>query len=251
VRNALYSYVSEEFFDLSQVFVHNPTTQLMVSVAGTGNGQLTTTLVYHWIDRTWGHKQLNSGYGFDSALISLGTAQETWDDLGPVAPLIAYPRFVQGKTWDEQRDGSWNKGVYQPSVPDIVLFESDEVTDQQNPLWWVSLLAIDNTNSAGSSIFCQAQRVGLPIEGADGLAMITEVWPEMTGDIPVTLTFGGQMTIDGDIRWDDPITFTPGQDFSVTPRVTGRWLAMRVESNDRGKWRLSGMTLDWQRAGER
>jgi hypothetical protein len=251
VRKALYSYVSEEYFDLSAVFVHAPTTQLFVSVAGTENGQLTTSLVYHWVDRTWGHKALANSYGFDSALVSLGTAKEAWDDLGPAAPFIPYPRFIQGKTWDEQRDGSWNKGVYQPSVPDVILYESDEVTDPGTPLWWVSLLAIDNTNSAGDELFCQAQRVGLPIEGADGLAMITEVWPEMTGDIPVRLTFGAQMTVDGDLLWDAPIEFMPGRDFSVTPRVTGRWLAVRVESQSRGKWRLSGLTLDWQRAGER
>ena len=164
-----------------------------------------------------------------------------------VAPLNPYQRMVPGKTWDQQNDGSWNKGIYQPSVQDVLVYESNDA----DTLWWVSVIALSDSNSDGSAKLCRAERTGIPIEGADGLAMITEVWPEAVGTIPLRITIGGMDAENSTPNWDTPITFTPGVTNSITPRITGRFICIRVESEAIGNWSLGALTYNWERAGER
>jgi hypothetical protein len=155
--------------------------------------------------------------------------------------------MVPGKTWDQQNDGSWNKGIYQPSVQDVLVYESNDA----DTLWWVSVIALSDSNSDGSEKLCRAERTGIPIEGADGLAMITEVWPEAVGTIPLRITIGGMDAENSTPVWDTPITFIPGVTNSITPRITGRFICIRVESEAIGSWSLGALTYNWERAGER
>jgi hypothetical protein len=219
-----------------------------LGVVSAGYSQLTDALIYNWKENTWGHKRLNYGYGFDTANVTLSENLPTWDELGVVVPYLApNPRMDPGKTWDEQKTGPWNKGVYQPSVPDIVLYQSNDT----NTAWWVSVMALNNANYDGTPKTCIATRTGLPIEGASGVVMLREVWPELIGDIPVQISIGGQETLDGAPAWDGPYEFNPDTSTSITPRVTGRFIAIKIESNSVGSWQLGALTLDWALVGER
>lgn len=247
VRRYLSKAISAELWDFSRVFVHTESSTLWIAGVEAGYRQLSSALIFNWEENTWGHKKLNYGYGFDSAFVRFGSALPAWDDLGvsQVTDVI-HPMWLQGSSWDQQTDGSWNKGVYQPSVRDIICYESND-TDTE---WWVSLIGIVNTNQDGSNKSCAATRLGIPIEGADGLAMITRVWPEVQGGT-IKFSVGAMMTPDGPPVWDGPYEFTPGKDFSIDPRVTGRFICLKVESFTNQEWRLGAVTFDWERAGER
>jgi hypothetical protein len=248
VRQGLYGSISEELWDFSQVFVHEDSSQLFIQGVEAGFRQLSSALVWNFEEDTWGHRRLSFGYGMDAVLATVVSGLPTWDELGAVAPLVQpTPFWIPGRSWDEQRDGSWNKGVYQPSVTDVLLYESNDT----DTAWWVALVAIANTDSDGQPKTCIAERVAIPIEGADGLAMVTEVWPEVRGDAPVEISIGSQMAANDAPIWDAPIAVTPGVTQSITPRLTGRYIAVRVRSQADGRWALGSLTLDWQRAGER
>lgn len=132
-------------------------------------------------------------------------------------------------------------------LTEIALYESNQADDS----WWVSMLDGSDTDADGVPLLCSAERIGLPIEGADALAMVTQAWLELDSTIPLAVTFGVQNDPDDTVSWGLPQTWTPGTTRFLTPRVTGRYLAVRVESNAVGNWRLGAITLEWQRAGER
>jgi hypothetical protein len=248
LRNSITNEISEELWERSQVYVHSATSQLFVAGVSAGFQQLSSALVFNYEEGTWGNRRLNFGYGFDEALVTVSADLPSWDELASQAPLNQkYPRMVGGQPWDEQTDGSWNKGVYQPSVPDILLYESNDADTS----WWVSVIALSDTDSSGNPKYCRAERVGMPIEGADGMAMVTEVWPEIIGSIPVNISIGGQISDGASPVWDGPYEFIPGVGGSVTPRVTGRFICVRVESRAAGNWNLAALTYQWERAGER
>jgi hypothetical protein len=249
VRSGLFNAISEEYWERSRVFVHPETSQLIVAGVGAGYQNLSGAMIYNWEENTWSTRQLHYSYGFDSAFVTTSTGLPTWDELGTPLPIAAGPdpMWLPGGTWDEQVDGSWNKGIYQPSTRDIIVYESND-TDTE---WWVSLVALVDTNFDGTPKTCLAERLCIPIEGADGLAMVTEVWPELQASIPVTISVGGQQAVDGEITWDSGHVVEPGKTNVVTPRVTGRFISFRVESFGNGRWELGALTFNWQRAGER
>jgi hypothetical protein len=247
IRRTIFNQVSEELWDLSQVYVSEATSQIYIAGVAAGALNLTDAYVYNYEEKTWGHRRLVNSYGFDTILVTEATSTLTWDQLGTPPLPKAMPMFIPGLSWDDQVDGSWNKGVYQPSVPDTIVYESNDTDDA----WWVSVIGLQNTNSDGSLKYCRADRVGLPIGGADKLMMLTQVWPEMVGQATVRFSFGGQMTEDGPTVWDGPYSYTVGSDNTITPRVTGRFLSLRVESEDIESWRLGAITYNFEPAGER
>jgi hypothetical protein len=247
IRRTLFNAISEELWELSQVYVHEATSQIYVSGARAGALNLSDSFVFNYEEKTWGHRQLINSYGYDTILVTDSTGALSWDELGTPAPFEISSRMEPGKPWDEQTSGTWNKGVYQPSVPDTVVYESND----SNTAWWVSIIGARDVDSLGNPKYCMAERVGIPIAGADRLMMVDEVWPEMTGSATVNISVGSQMSEGESLIWDGPHQFTPGVSSSITPRITGRFLAVKVESQADGNWRLGALTYNTQPAGER
>lgn len=239
--DSIFSTLSDSEWELSEVYVHEPSNTLWLGLASAGYAQLSGALIYNWKENTWGHKHLTFGHGFTSALITLTVDTPTWDELD-TTPMVG-----PGLTWDEQRGGSWNKGLYQPSVQDVILFESNDT----NTAWWASVLALNDSNSDGTAKSCQAVRTGISLEGAPGVVMVREIWPEVVGDIPVSISVGGMDALGSTPVWDGPYTFDPLSGVSITPRVTGRYIAIKLDSNAIGSWKFGAMTIDWAPAGER
>ncbi len=249
VRNGIFSQISEEKWDRSLLFVHPESSTLLVAGVEAGFSNLTAALVLNLEEDTWSHRKLTFGYGFDAVYASLTTGQPTWDDLVPgvTMGLGVTPQWVVGGTWDSQNISPWNKGVFLPSMTDVLVYEGNA----EDTAWSAALMALVNTNSDGSAKSCMAERIAIPIEGADGVSMITEVWPEIRGSAPLNFSIGGQMAANGEVFWDGPYTVQAGITESFTPRVSGRYIALRIESNTNGCWCLGSLTVNWERVGER
>lgn len=251
VRTGLLQDLSTEEWEFSQVFYAPQWQLLSVSIVEAGKTRLSKSLTLNLEEQTWGMRKLKNGYGFDNVFVVSSAGLPTWDDFSPVTPYPVdehpEPAWIVTGTWDDQTDGTWNKGVYRPSVPDIITYESSDDDTQ----WWVSVLALTTSNSDETPKFCMAERVALPIGGSDNYVMVTELWPEMRGDCPVDFYVGGQEAANGAVNWDGPFRFEPGIGQSITPRVTGRYIAIRIESHSLGDWSLGALTLDWELAGDR
>lgn len=248
IRRTLYNAISEELWARSQVYVAPQTSQIMISGARAGAVNLSDSFVYNYEEKTWGHRGLVNSHGYDTILVTDSTGTLTWDELGlPPDPFNLQPRMESGVPWDEQRSGTWNKGVYQPSVPDTIVYESNDT----DTAWWVSVIGAQDLNSNGAPKYCMAERVGIPVGGADSLVMVDRVWPEMVGSTPVDFYIGSQFSEGETVQWDGPHRFVPGVDQSITPRITGRFMSVRVESQYDGNWRLGAMTYNVMPAGER
>jgi hypothetical protein len=246
IRKALFNAISEEYWERTRLFVHQPTSTLYVcGVSADSNNNFSFAFTYDWEQDTWGRRKLNNATSLLTALVSYSSGLQ-WDQLGTPSSGGS-GAFKPGMPWDQQNQGSWNKGVYQPSTPDLLVLESNEADTQ----WWASLGALVNTDSLGRVKYCAAERVGMAIEGADGVVMLTEVWPEVLGYGTVNFYAGGMDELNSPVRWDGPYQFELGIDNHFCPRVTGRLACIRIESEMDGAWSLAGLTFNWVRAGER
>ena len=248
VRAGMYANLSTDEWELAQLFYAVTASTLIVAIVDAGYQHLSRAFTFNLEENTWGVRQLHNSYGFDNALIETRDGMPTWDQMGPGVPYnIPAPVWVQGGTWDDQTNGSWNQGVYRPSTPDIIVYESsaDDTT------WWVSVLAISTGNHDGTPKYCSAERIAIPIGDASKPYMVTEVWPELRGESQVNLWIGAQDAPNGAVRWEGPFPFTPTQGVHITPRVTGRFLAFRIESESLGDWALGAYSVQFETAGDR
>jgi len=254
VRNAIYKSLSEQFWERNQLYYHGPSELLFVAGVTTGD-RLTEAHIYNPNTRTWGHRTLLNSYGFDTAYLKLNLGVPTWNEFPfPTNPDVRarQPRWDVNGTWDDQTDGTWNKGVYQPSIPDIIVYESNNKPASNGGEFWVSFIyGVRPVEWNGATKNCVAERVGIPINSVPGLAQITEVWFEMEGQEPVQFEVGAQETEQGPITWSPIYEDIPVREVHLDPRLTGRFIAWRVSSKNGSYWKLSGLTFRWESAGER
>jgi hypothetical protein len=253
VRRALISAIGDAWWQATQVYAHVPTGVIFLCGAADGSaGELSNAMIYSMENGTWGHRSLGRSYGIGAAVLQLagsGGGDLTWDDLaGPVPDPLPPTGWVPGLPWDQQTLSAWNQGSYDPDVSDIIIYKENDTGDA----WWLSaMLTKQAADIDGEPIYTVMERVGLPIEGCDGIAMITDCWVDPVQRVPLVFRFGSQATPEAQVVWGPPVTLEAGQTY-LDPRVSGRFLAYRIESTDTvGEWRIGALTFNWERDGER
>lgn len=282
-RKAAFALLSEGSWDAAQCFYDSYTSRLYLAYpTQDGMRSLQGALVYNLEEDTYYTYLLQNGWGFDLAFANASVSgAPTYDDFpqgelcdedpnNPGEPIncVPTPGYVPGAgvgppwdpsgAYDTMVGISYDKQVETPSVPDLVMYESDAADTK----WWLVKRG-GTTNSDGSAKLCRVGRTGLPVEGAHGIAQLNWCWPETTGgleddtgetpvEVPLAIRFGSQETEEGEVSWDPVVQdIYPGSTQTLDPRVSGRFLAWEVESNGIGSWRLAALTLGWEPAGRR
>lgn len=231
--------VSSEQWEKSALFVHYPSRSLYIAIVKSGYTYITEVLRYDWSSDTWSAFTVSDAYGLDELMVRMTLTPDPWDE-------------ASSKPWNDPGSTPWDRGIYAPSVTDVIVYESNrETAAPGEEKYWVSVRAITETDSQDSPKFVQAMRTGLPLEGVSGVAMVTRIWPEMDGNAPFKLWVGGQQRLDETPVWTGPYDVIPRVTESIPLRVTGRFLGFRVESEVKGYWRLSALTVQHEPAGER
>lgn len=244
VARGIFENILEGYFASSEVYYHQPTGTLWVGFVSNGI-RLSEAYVYDTEKQTWGQKRLNQIYGFDTAFVTLNVESQAWDD----ATLI----------WDSTEYISWDNGVYQPSVPDIIIYETNglEATDPDFEAWASVVVQFRALDSSDTPIECIAQRSGLLLSPAPNRVSVINVWPEMSllgaldDNVTVKFQLGMQETLEGDTRWSKEFLYNPQTAYKFDPRISGRYLTWRMTTEANVRWKLSAITFEFEDAGKR
>lgn len=86
----------------------------------------------------------------------------------------------------------------------------------------------------------------------DRVLQIKRILPQIKGAGSVTIKVGSSNSPQGPVAWKTTKSFNVESDYKVDTRVSGRYLALRVESADvAGYWQLGGFDLDVEEVSER
>lgn len=111
--------------------------------------------------------------------------------------------------------------------------------------------------AAGSafSSFVEASKIDLDAvlqRPVDKVLQIKRILPQMKGTGAVTIRVGYSNSPQGPVSWKTSKVFDVEQDYKVDTRVSGRYLALRIESSDvAGYWQLGGFDLEVDEVSER
>lgn len=88
-----------------------------------------------------------------------------------------------------------------------------------------------------------------PVANLHSMKLLREVWPRVETDGPVMVQVGSQVDLDSPVYWEPPVAFTPGVDKKVDCFISGKLLAVRFFSMEKGYWRLAGYELTVEEMG--
>ena len=82
---------------------------------------------------------------------------------------------------------------------------------------------------------------------------ISSIWPKMSisGSDSINVYLGTQMSTEGGISWNSPVSFNPNTQSKVSVRGTGKLYAIRFESTTDMNWELDGYSIEVSNVGKR
>ncbi len=239
VRETFYSGIA----DTRSVFVtYNPTAnEIIIGYADKNSPNAETAnraLVWSVSDDAWTFRDLP---GVRSMCVgpSIGGGGSgtgaTWDDLN-----------VEWDSWSL----NWSDLGAETQARNVRLFSAGYATGKLN--------ANNETfGAAGASYasYVEAPKIDMdkvlqrPVER---VLQIKRIVPQIKGTGTVTFTIGSSTSPQGPVTWKTTKVFNVESDYKIDTRVSGRYLAIRVESNDvAGYWQLGGFDLDVEEVSER
>lgn len=187
-------------------------------------------LTWNWEENSWGTRELNS--------VSHGAS----GILDPARAARTYTTYGAGLTYDSAGEDYHTEPITPlrrrsvlASGVNTELYELDQ-TFQFDGVNYTSRL--ERTGLA-----FVADRFGRLSHDPDSVKLAQEVWLHIKGTGTVDVSVGAQMVPNGAITWDGPFTFTIGSDRKVNPWISGRLLAVKIESTDANWWELQGLDI--------
>ena len=239
VRETFYS----ELADTRSVFVVNDTVanEIWIGYANknaTNSETANRALVWSISDNSWTFRDLPGVRSMcvGPALGGGGTGTgATWDDLN-----------VGWDSWSSY----WSELGAETQARNTRLFSAGYATSK--------LIAHNETYGAagqGYVSFVEAAKIDLdkvlqrPVER---VIQIKRIVPQIKGTGTVTFTVGSSNSPQGPVAWKTTKVFNVETDYKIDTRVSGRYLAIRVESSSvAGYWQLGGFDLDVEEVSER
>ena len=165
--------------------------------------------------------------------------------------LVVVTYVPDPEIWDTD-DKAWD-------AADIIYSEARPVMIVGNEFYQ----ADNGINFGGSPIRVQLGRTALTIFGRDRqgqwkaspniIKMVSNVYPLIKGTpgTVVKISIGAQESTEDPISWEGPRDFRVGIDSFLDFLISGRYLAIRFESEDQSPWELISYDLDLEVLGGR
>lgn len=201
--------------------------EIWFCIPETGSLYPNIAYIYNWQDDSWAVKDLPA----DIAHASTGSYADpapTWDSL------------PASETWDVQSI-IWNTAAASPVNDTIagVNPNTEEVT------------FLDPLGASDVDLNFFIERTNFPLLGQKQVTTITRVYPHVRGQNPISIQFGSQDYNDAPVRWKPAIIFDPRTQRKIDIRTTGELHCWRIESIGMDSLQISGMTIEYVKAGMR
>lgn len=162
------------------------------------------------------------------------------------------PSSLEGEdsdSWDspESLDGSWSD--------EVSAWGSSRLTALDDAL--LGLLAtgaVVNIDPKGTiqetGLNTIMERTSFPLAGHRQTCTVSRVYLHASGD-PFKFQLGSQQQPGGPVNWSKEMTFNPGSQRKIDVRRTGELFSWRILSTGTNRFKLSGLNLEYSRAGFR
>lgn len=230
VRDFFYSTVDNTYFHRVHTVVDRLRTEIWICFPNKDslNGQCNFALIWNWGDNTWAVRTLPNTYYATAGIIDpdAQTATDIWDN-------------SEG-SWDDDVS-SWNEGTYNPAKQKLMLLSP----------WDTKMFLVDRTSLFDTEIFTSTlERSGMDFEEPRQIKYINSVAPQVTGAGILDIFVGSQMIEGAGIAWKGPYPYEIGVDYKIDCRASGRFIAVKFQSDSSASWEINGYTMEIDTAGE-
>lgn len=198
---------------------------MMICFPEIGQSYCTKALIWNWAEDTWTIRDLPN------------ISHAGWGVIDDSEEIVAWTG--DDDSWDSDPT-SWGERTFNPTQSKVVFAGTLDSKIYQGDV---------TTTHDGVNYNAYVERSGLTL-GTDQVKHVSRIFPQFSGTGEVIVKIGVEDHPGQGVSYQSHV-FTIGQDYKIDTRVSGRFLALRVESADKEYWSLDGIELDIQIDGGR
>lgn len=207
--------------------VANPSrSEVWICYPEVGQTTCTAALVWNWDSKSWGTRDLPSVNHATAGVITY-VDSDTFDSGG-------------SETFDDDT-ALYNQDEFGPTELRLLMASNDPA------------IYIADTSSTfnGTAISAVLERTGIALDAPEVVKTIKFLEPRIDAPIGtvIYITLGGAMTAEEAPTWGSRITYTVGSTYRAYGFATGRFLAVRFESDSGPKWVVKSYSLEVEKRG--
>ena len=147
------------------------------------------------------------------------------------------------ETWDSESD-PWGATNYDNVIKNIVFADVTNTKIFRDS---------KGNKKDDETMLAYVERSGYDLGDPQSVKFVSAVYPqiEVSGDNTINIYIGRQMSTEEGITWEGPIAFNPNSQSKVSCRVSGKYFAIKIESNSDIDWKLHGLAFEVQKKGLR
>ena len=233
IKDLFFNGVSRSFYSRSYCAYYHRTGEVWLCYPEANDEFCTKALVWDKHSNTWSQKNVPDTKCAVFAIVDRSSGY-TWSSL-PYATWADWGTNPSVPLWN-----IWVTPIDNSPISDSLIIGGDGVLWEQ-----------DSGNQAdGVNMECIARRTHLDLGDKADFHMVTAIYPKVEGD-PIQVRIGSHNVIGEAIVWEDYQTFTPGVDYVLYFRSTGRLQAVEFYSNDDVSSKVEGYDVDFAIVGRR
>lgn len=202
------------------------------------DGIANTAITWNWESDSWSKRDIGNISHITTGIVALdGADTRQWSS------------FSDQSTW-EGNTGVWDSQTYNPAVASLVyMTQGDNALSSNFNLGNTGVEIKPVSGSGGFPYESFVEREGIDFGDDKGYKYVHAIYPHMVGEGTIKIYVGTEEFQGGGISWSEPQEFVVGQDYKVNFRKSGRYIAVRFESEGGSLWGLTGYSMEYSFEG--
>jgi hypothetical protein len=223
IRDAIFASIDTTNYQRTFVVPNYAKSEMWVCIPSSGATSPDHAHIWNWDTETWSERILPNSPHIAYGIINDSAAPTNWD--------------ADTQVWNDDTT-VWDAKTFNP-------------TDRKLLMAATNLYELDNTTQfAGVDFAATAERTGLHFGETDKIKYINAIWFRTSGTGTFTLTLGYQMVPNEPITWGSSSTYTLGTSKKINTRISGRYIAYRIQSTSDANWKVNNIGFDIKLVGK-
>ena len=201
------------------------------------DGVANTAITWNWESDSWSKRDIGSISQITTGIVALdGTDTRQWSSSADIG------------TW-ESSTGVWDSQTYNPSVESLIYVRHGSSAAGSSFSLGNTGVKMNLTTLGPANYVSFVEREGIDFGDDKGYKYIHAIYPHMVGEGTIKIYVGAEEFQGGGISWSEPQEFVVGRDYKVNFRKSGRYIAVRFESEGGTLWGLTGYSMEYSFEG--
>ena len=222
MRRYIYNAIDATNYGNSYVVLNQPHSEVWICYPQSGATFPDTAVIFNYKENTFGVRELPASPYIARGIVNPSDALD-WTEAG---------------TWDDDLT-EWDSRVYNPAQTRLMLADASNT----------KLFLLDTTNQFDDISFDSwIERTGLHLDDPSQIKLVKKVHLNMekTGSPSenVEVMVGSSNYPEEAVAWSGPYAFNPETQNKIDTLVSGKYLALRVQSSANVGWKLNSYGMD-------